>query len=465
METGQPPGALGRGIGMGRSRARWWLVVVLWVVTGVLLWGGWRWWQFRRHRRAIAEVGTEIKAGLYRTAARKLMAILARKPDSDEAAYLLGTLEMARGRPQAAFESWARIPTSSRFAARSIRGQIQVEVDRGRFAEAEQIIKDVLADPRNHGSGFPIFLGPLYGEQGRLEECLRLIEARWDHLNETGQGSSEKAIILVQLHIELQRTIPPVEAIRSVLDQAARLAPEDDRMWLGRANLAIRTGSYDEAARWLDGCLRRRPVDVPVWRARLDWAVATNRVAEAQEALKHLPVKESTPAQIARLGAWFAARRGDIEAERRALELLIDADPTDFNASERLAELDVRAGHPERAAELRDKKSEIERLRARYLKLYVRNQPMRDAAAMASLAEQLGRWFEARVFLTVAIAADPDRDDCRRELVTLDQRRGAIGGQDRTLADLIALIPMARADPSTTPATCTPTRRATPIEE
>ena len=129
------------------------------------------------------------------------------------------------------------------------------------------------------------------------------------------------------------------------------MAPDDDRVWLGKANLAIRAGSYDEAARWLDACLRRRPEDVPVWRARLDWAVATNRVAEAREAAEHLPAEESTPAQVHRLAAWFAARRGDVESERRALERLIAADPADFAALDRLAELADRDGQPDRAAE------------------------------------------------------------------------------------------------------------------
>ena len=38
------------------------------------------------------------------------------------------------------------------------------------------------------------------------------------------------------------------EPLRDYLDQVGRLAPDDDRIWLARANLAIRAGSYDEAA-------------------------------------------------------------------------------------------------------------------------------------------------------------------------------------------------------------------------
>jgi hypothetical protein len=34
----------------------------------------------------------------------------------------------------------------------------------------------------------------------------------------------------------------PIEGLRTQREDAARKAPDDDRVWLGRANLAIRTG-------------------------------------------------------------------------------------------------------------------------------------------------------------------------------------------------------------------------------
>lgn len=243
------------------------------------------------------------------------------------------------GRTDAAVKSWARVPPDSRFAARAFQGRIRIEIERGRLAKAEQIVKEALDDRRTHRLGLPILLRPIYSLQGRLEEAQRLIEAQWDLLNEAGQGASEKAIILVRLHIDFQRTVPTAEATRSDLDQAARLAPDDDRIWLGRANVALRSGSCDDAVKWLDACLQQRAEDVAVWRARLDWALAANRVEKVEEALKHLPVKESTPAHAAKLAAWLAARRGDVESQRRALETLVDADPTDLKASDRLAEL------------------------------------------------------------------------------------------------------------------------------
>ncbi len=437
------------------ERARRWgpLLVLSVVVGGLLLWGGWRWWEVRRHRAEMAEIEEDMENGRHATASRKLNSLLARRPDSDEALYLLGTCEMSRGRAELADDAWARVPPDSLFAARAILGRMQIQMERGRLTEAERIIRDALDDPRVDGSNLPILLGPVYCQEGRLAETLRSIEVRWDALDRAGEGASEPAINLVRGYIELRQSPMPVDVIRSALDQAAVSAPDDDRVWLGRANLAIREGEYDEAARWIDAGLRRRPDDVPVWRARLDWAVATNRVAEAREALKHLPVEETTPAEVPRLAAWLAARRGNLAAERRALERLVEVDPSDAAALDRLAELSIREDQPAHAAELRARRAEIDRLKARYEKLHRRNQPARDAEEMARLAEQIGHPFEAVAFLTIATAVAPDRVDLRRELARLRRQSRSIDDPRRTLADALGdelrePIPVSAARPN-----------------
>jgi tetratricopeptide (TPR) repeat protein len=211
---------------------------------------------------------------------------------------------------------------------------------------------------------------------------------------------------------------------------------DDDRVWLGRANLAIRTGDYSEAKRWLEDCRRRR-LDVPVWFSWLRLGMATGQIDVVREALAHLPAEGSTPAQLHRTSAWLAARRGDVESEQRELEDLVGADPADLTALDRLAQLAEQAGQPTRAAELRRKQSEIERLKARYEKLYDRTQPIRDAVEMAEIAEQLGRTFEARIFLTLAISEDPERADLRRNLRRLSQSSRVAMHPGKTLAEVI----------------------------
>jgi enediyne biosynthesis protein E4 len=415
------------------------LIALLAIAVALLLWGGWTSWSYRRSRRAMAEAREEIEAGRHATAARILITLLNERPGFDEAAYLLGTCEKAAGRARAAAEAWARVPPGSSFAPRAIQRLMELEVDGGRFAAAEQIVKLAMQDPRNDASALPLFLGPVYWLQGRIDEARQSIEDRWHSLNDRGQGASEKAIELVRLHIELERNPLPIESVRQGLEDAGRMAPDDDRVWLGKANLAIRSGTYEEAERWLVPSLKRRPNDHAVWRARLNWALATNRVVDVRNALTHVPVAESSPAELPRLSAWLARRRGDRESERGALEQVVAADPADFAALDRLAELPNPEGQVADAAVLRQRKVDIERLLARYLELHQRYQPVRDAAEMAALAQRLGRQFEARAFMTVAVSVNPDRDDLTRDLAGLGRRDRQGGAPRLSLAEALAV--------------------------
>jgi thioredoxin-like negative regulator of GroEL len=413
-------------------------VLLLALVVAGLLWGGWRWSEVRHRRQMMARFEEEMAKGFHTLAAKHLVEFLARNPGSDEAALLLGTCEKARGRPQAAAEAWARVPPSSALAFPALEQRMALLVQEGRLTEAEQFIARTPAGPRFTASELNLLLGPIYCREGRADEAMKLIEAQWRHHNDAGQAASEIAINQLRLYLEIRSEPVSVESIRAVLDQAGRLAPNDDSIWLWKAKLAIRTESYDEAARLLDLCLERRPEDVGVWRGRLDWAVATIHVGAAREALKHLPAAESNSAQIEKLAAWFAAQRGDDEAERSSLQSLIAADPTDFAALERLIELLVKTGQPDLAAALRRRKDEIERVQARYWKLFTRRQTRRDAPEMARLAEQLGFRFEARAFLTIALAAAPGDAGLRRDLDRLVQSNQTLLAPARTLADLLA---------------------------
>ena len=430
------------------TRRRWKLVLPVLSIALALCLGSWRLWHVGRYQRALADINEQMAAGLHGMAARNLGSLLARKPGWDEANYLLGACERARGRPDEASEAWARVPPDSPFWGRATQGRTELKIERGLLGDAEQLVIDAQKNAPDYGSTLNALLAPIYCQQGRFEEARRLIEAQWDQLNQNGDGASEKAINLVRMRTDLERKIAPPEVIRSYLEQAARSSPEDDRVWLGRANLAIRDGSYEQAARLLDDCLRKRPDDVPVWRAKLSLAIATNQLATALQALKRLPFDESAPAQIPKLAAWISRQHGDLDAERRALELVIEAVPADFSALMRLADLVEKAGQPERVAELQQQKNEIERLHARYEQLYNRNQPIRDAVEMAQLAAQLGHGFEARAFLTVALAEDPGRNDLRDKLRRLSRPRSEPSAVPRrTLAQILAPELAPQADP------------------
>ena len=178
--------------------------------------------------------------------------------------YLLGSCELARGRPQAAGEAWARVVPGTAFSDRAIRSRMRLFRDSGHFADAERFLLDAARDPRNDRTAVLVLLVPIYADQGRVEEAQRLLVDRWEYLDAMGEGALEPAINLVRQHVELTLKGTPVETVHAALERAATQAPDDDRVWLGRANLALRTGAFVEARRWLDLCQERRPDDLPV---------------------------------------------------------------------------------------------------------------------------------------------------------------------------------------------------------
>ncbi len=101
-------------------------------------------------------------------------------------------------------------------------------------------------------------------------------------------GALDPAIKLLLQHVEVTTGEAAIDVVRTSLDEAAKLAPDDDRVWLGRANLAIRTGDMKDAERWLNECEQKRPDDRAVWRARLKWAMATDRIDAVERAVTHL---------------------------------------------------------------------------------------------------------------------------------------------------------------------------------
>ncbi len=349
----------------------------------------------------MAETAADMAARRFGAAARNLERILAWRPGSDEAAYVLGICEQTRGRNQAADQAWARVTPGSSFLQRAVLAQLRLFHDTGRLASAEQLVLDAAKDPRNDPTELLVLLVPIYSQIGRSDDAARLIEDRWTALKGRGEATPDESIKLVRLHIELTSKTPPVENIRAYLDQVGRLAPEDDRVWLGRAHLAIQTEAHDEARRWLDACTRRRPDDIPVWRAWLRYGIASHRADVVQNAMSHLPARDAAAADRHRAAAWLAAMKGDRERERRELEQFVELDPADLSARQRLTQLTANTSSLVGGAVPGHAQIERDRLRERYLVLVDRVQHVRNAAEMAQLAEQLGQPFEARVFASL----------------------------------------------------------------
>ena len=408
---------------MVMGRRLWWLVLALLVLgIAIAIGAGSMWWQNHQIRHAITEIEAEMAAGRHAIAARRLTELLTRAPGSDEASYLLGVCEQTRGHTELAEKAWARVTPGSSFFSRAISDHLALLVASGRYEPAEQMINEAANDPRVDGPSLRILLVPLFIQQGRLEDAQRPIEDRWEHLHEKGEEASELAVNLARLSLDLHWAPPPLEPLRAELERVAALAPNDARVWLGQANIALRTGSLAEAKRLLTKCLERLPDDPSVWRARLRWAMASDRSEVVRQALSHLSAGELTPPQTDRVHAWLAASEGDRAAKQQALDRVVAADPGDLAAWKRLADLARQDRQPERATDFERRSAGMARLNERFHKLYDRNQPIRDSVEMGELAGKLGHKFVAKVFLTVAAAKSLHPDDARRLLKTLSEQ-------------------------------------------
>jgi enediyne biosynthesis protein E4 len=392
------------------------------VGAGIFI-GGWILWTELRYKQAILEVEDQIAKGRYSAACRNLEALLAQKADVNGGLlYQLGFCELARGHIEATEKAWTSIEPGTEFTERAIRGRALLLQNEGKIAEAERLVIEAANDRRNDRTSLMVLLVPIMIDLGRQDEATELIEDRWANLNARGRGALDPALKLLLQHVELTTGVMAIDEVRSLLDEAAKLAPDDDRVWLGRANLAIRTGDVKDAERWLNECEKKRPDDRAVWRARLEWAMATDRVDAVERTMTRMPDVAPLSTDRHRINAWLAGQRGDFAKERSELELLLAADPGDLSAFDRLIDLHKKGGQPALAAEVSQKKIAVRELLGRYLMLHGRMQPIRDAEELARIAEQLGRRFEARGFLTIAVFQEPGRKDLREKLRTFDSR-------------------------------------------
>ena len=208
----------------------------------------------------------------------------------------------------------------------------------------------------------------------------------------------------------------PIDDLRAALSEAFDSAGDDDRIWLGLANLATRTGDFLGAGRWLSMCERRRRTDLAVWRARVAWSMASGHAGVASRCVHLPPAVPVEEAEILGLQAWFARRAGDTGRERAALIGLLARRPANAEALQRFAELEQGEGHADRAQGLLARKADLLRDRLLYSERLALPDPEADAPELARLAEATGRPSEAHCWWEMALSLAPAAARAREAL-------------------------------------------------
>jgi tetratricopeptide (TPR) repeat protein len=352
-----------------------------------IIWGSLRALEQRREQIQLQAAVGEMKEGRYAKAWSRLSDLLARRPAWAEATYQLGVCEQARQRPEDALQAFARVPRDSEWAGWSDVRSSRLEMDRGQFARCESLLRRAAGIPGTHVAEARWGLVLLMRMEGRFDEARRWLQA--------GFGQMSSPVVTLQRLYKLDVDPFPVEGVRWALERAGKQAPDDDRVWLARAHLAMRLGDFAGAARWLAGCLIRRPDDPVVWRMKLELAQASDQLEEVRTALPHLPTQLEPENRVASLRAWIAKRQGNIEAERTALRELIALNPADARALDRLASLEAEAGRAGEAAKIRSSIRTIDQDRKEYIALLASESPPSHASELARLASRLGRRFDS----------------------------------------------------------------------
>ncbi len=386
----------------------------LWfIVTGLLAAGG-GFWAFDewRLRADWQQAQREVAAGKPASAVPRLTRLADRWPGNAEVHYDLGVCELALGHADRAAAAWAQVPPGSPLAARAAMMRARQALKVHRFSAAEPLLPAALVDPGDFGKEARETLVHLCKLQGRFDEARRLVREGWGRYDRVGT---------IQELLRLDSANPiPIERALPVLQKAAQAAPDDDRIWLGWAHLATKQGRFEEARRWLDGCLERRPDDPAIWRVRLDWARAAEDESEVRRALQHLPPDRVSHTELLSLRAWFARRAGDTERERHALEELVECDPGALSAMESLAELMLKTGEPEKAKKLRARRGDLERTLDWYMVNVFPADRLDHAPELARAAEAVGRRFEAHCWWELASERPSWAGQAKAELARLD---------------------------------------------
>ncbi|MGP0063923.1 MAG: FG-GAP-like repeat-containing protein [Isosphaeraceae bacterium] len=435
-EPDPPPSAGPRGAVRRPRRLAW--LLGLTGLAAVLTWVGVDRWA----RGELMRVERELKRGEIGAARVRLDRLGMLRLGGLEAEYWRGACEEAEGDVDAALALWGRIPAgSSRFANATLR-RARLAIDRGRLAVAEATLertRGVFPPGSTAHDLHEIMLQQVYLFTSRDADLRRRKRAE-------AATTKDKADVLRKLWLIDETWAYPLAALRTRLDEAGRAAPEDDRVWLGKANFATRTARFAEADAWLKRCLERRPEDPAVWRSRLEWATASDRLDAALEASRHLPADGLEPDAMLSLRAWLAARLGDPHAEQAALDQWLAQAPGETRALARRIAMAAEAGRADEVAALRRRKAERDRASDAYRMALSDRVPSGRFDELGRLAESLGRRFEARGWWTLALQQTALAAQARAALARLDrdeQGRKSISAaratpSARTLADAMA---------------------------
>ncbi len=271
-----------RGCVKTMSGRHFFLMIPLGLAAILACWFGLEMYQFRRLRSELRLAEHDFVARRYAAARDRLARLAVRWPGRGDVEYWLGVCELNEGNPLAAMKAWSRVPDNAAEAPRAVFARGKAAYENGAYALAETCLNkasrargDIAVEGRK-------LLGRLYWITGRHNDYRQLLQREAESQSDPSQT----------LHSLWALDSDPylLEGMTGLLEDAGSKNPQDDRVWLARADLAIHRGRYDEADSLLSRCEQTRPDDPAVWHARLQWARAAGRPEDLLR--RHPPARQ-----------------------------------------------------------------------------------------------------------------------------------------------------------------------------
>ena len=370
------------------------------------VWGAWRCGSGPHigFRGGAGRRRQEMEAGLFNLARTRLARLAAERPGEAEVAYRLGRCEAARGPARGGAGHLGRIRPDSPWAAPAALefAQAAIPTGPGRRGRAHACARPCASrQPRasRRAAPAPDAPGPA-GPDRRGAPAHRSRSGRTRRRPSADDVADRLAMLREHVGLDLEPF--PLEWNLSRLQQGptpagergpARAGPGRVPLWPRKR--AISSGREAE----LDACLR-----APAGRSHgleVHGSTGPSRPTGSRR-----PSKPSTTSRLAcwtTAGSWSCApgspaRTGDAPTERRALEELVALEPGRSAAVARLAELLQQAGEPAAAARSGAARPSSMRRSNATSRSTRKTDFAEHLPELASLAERLGRRFEARAF-------------------------------------------------------------------
>ena len=400
-----------------RSLSIWWIAGFALLVPALAcaIW----WIGLNRVRREAASQGHLTRAqqaaerGQWGTTAQELHGLLAIEPDSDGAWLMLAETEFRRGQVDEALRCVSHVPSRSANgpAARLLEGTLLLNA--GQASRAETVLNECLKlDPDNLDARRRLVF--LYAIELRREELRQVL---WE-LHELRALQTTDLVLLSGSTFIVWNAAE----IAGMIERYAASDERDVAARVAAGRYRLRQNELDAARAILEEACRLAPNDEAPRAALADCLLDRGEFEELRQLIERIPPGRQPDAHFAFCRGRIAEEADELDAAIEAYRVAVRSDEDDREANYRLGQLLVhtgRAPESERPLVRAQKLAERETLLST---LVTSGDASRYTPILARLEVELGHERLAAAWYAEAVRQNPNDESLRAEAAAFAKR-------------------------------------------